>query len=59
MGANAVAMNGRPMFALPYMDPVIRTDTFHEQTDRRMMIICVVGTAPLAAIIVALIYSIA
>jgi hypothetical protein len=41
------------------MEPIIRTGTVHEQSDRRMMIICATGAAPLAAIIVGLIYSIA
>jgi hypothetical protein len=33
------------------MDPVIRVGTKHEDSDRRMIILCMVGAAPFATLI--------
>jgi hypothetical protein len=38
------------------MDPVVRVGTKYEDNDRRLVVMCVLGAAPVAAIIGTLIY---
>jgi hypothetical protein len=38
------------------MEPIIRARTEHEESDRRLVVVCMLGAAPLAAVIETLMY---
>ena len=48
--------NKKPFSRYFLMDPVIRVGTKHEDSDRRMIILCMVSAAPFAALIATLMY---
>jgi hypothetical protein len=38
------------------MEPIIRAGTEHEESDRRLVVACMLGAAPVAAVIGTLMY---